>query len=219
MSRLLQESALILTSNQDVRVTRIGLGLRDGDLLGDPKVVPDQFESFLRGGDGAFELSVLDGGEHDFHLRARLVARGHEVVAGEQARRAELVRGQRGELFFDELPVRKAAVAAEAIEAVEGEVLVETVHADEAFQRARVHLLSAHEAHVIGDEGEDLSDGVVGVAEPAKDFARDFDAGFGVAVEAYAIGGEAERGWFADVVEQDAEGEFGRGILEAFEHE
>jgi hypothetical protein len=63
------------------------------------------------------------------------------------------------------------------------------------------------EAHVVLDEGEDLSGFIVGEAESAADFRSHGDADFNVAVEADAVGGATEGGRLADVVEESSPGQ------------
>ena len=115
------------------------------------------------------------------------------------------------------------AVAGLAIEAVEFEVFVELGKTDEAFEGGSAHLGDVFELHVIGDEGFDLVGVVIGEAEAAAETIGHADADLDVAIEADAVtrlGGGAEGGGLADVVEQDAPGKSGRNSGgKAFEHE
>ena len=57
----------------------------------------------------------------------------------------------------------------EGVEAVQGEVLVEAGQAEEALEGGLLHLEDVAEAHVVGDEGEDLGGVVVGEAQAGED--------------------------------------------------
>lgn len=172
----------------------------------------DEVEGFFEGVDAAFELGVFGEGEELFEAGAGLVSGGHEVAAGEEQFGPDGVWWELGEALAGEVVEGEVAVAGEAVEAVEGEVLVELGQAEEALEGGLAHLLYGGEAHVIVDEGEDLVGFVVGEAEAAADFGGDFDADFNVAVEADAIGGALEGGGLADVVQQRAPGERGGAV-------
>ena len=74
-----------------------------------------------------------------------------------------------------------------AVQAVEGEVLVEAGQAQEALQGRLAHLHDVAEAHVVFDEREDLRGLFVGEAQAREDGFGDADADLDVAVEADAV--------------------------------
>ena len=65
-------------------------------------------------------------------------------------------------------------MAREAIEAVQFEMLLEMIEADEALQGGELHLGDIFEAQVIGNEGGDLRGVVIRKAQAAADFFRHF---------------------------------------------
>ena len=172
----------------------------------------DEVEGFLEGVDAAFELCVFGEGEELFEARAGLVAGVDEVAAGEQEFGPDGVGRELGEALAGEVVEAEVAVAGEAVDAVQGEVLVELGQAEEALEGGFAHIFYGGEAHVVVDEGEDLIGFVIGEAEAAADFGGDFDADFDVAVEADAVGGALEGGGLADVVEERSPGERGGAV-------
>src|ERR1051326_3115815 len=97
-------------------------------------------------------------------------------------------------------------------------MLLEPIEAQHALERAFAHFVDVLEAHVIGDQRHHLVDLRIGESEAAEDLAGDSFAELDVAVEANAVG-DAEGSRLADVVQQDAEGEFGRRRPQAFQHD
>ncbi len=75
------------------------------------------------------------------------------------------------------------------------------------FSVGVLHARRVGKAHVVFDERENLAGLVVGEAEAAADFGAHGDADLDMAVEADAVGGDAEGGRLADVVQQRAPGE------------
>src|SRR6185312_15834116 len=73
---------------------------------------PDQAESFIFAGDGAFKLRVFDGGEKLLEFGAWMVAGGNEIAAGDERIRTNLLRGQSMEFLASEVVQREIAVAA-----------------------------------------------------------------------------------------------------------
>jgi len=107
-------------------------------------------------------------------------------------------------------------VGGESVEAMQGEVLVEARQAEESLEGGLLHLEDVAEAHVVGDEREDLGGVVAREAQAGEDGLTDADAGLDVAVEADAVGlliaagscgvGRLICGGLADVVQQRAPG-------------
>lgn len=128
------------------------------------------------------------------------------------------------EFFGLELPAAKAdgvvagegALAGEEVEAVELEEGVEDGLADEALEGGAGHAGGVDEAHVLGGEGDDRIDSLVGIAEAGEDVAGERGADAVVAGEADAVL-KGLRGGLADVVEEGGEGEFERWGFEALE--
>ena len=101
------------------------------------------------------------------------------------------------------------AVGGVAVNAVKLEVEGEGGAGHEALELGGAHVLDMHEAHVVGDDGGDVLDGFVRVAEAAEDGFGHFGAEGVVAVEAVAllflVPGLG--GGLGDVVEEDGEAE------------
>lgn len=79
-----------------------------------------------------------------------------------------------------------------------------------------------HEVHVVGDHSFDGLDGVIGVFEAFENFFGQFGADLVMAVEADAVFVRVVGvgGGFADVVEEDGEGQLdGRILADHFEHD
>ena len=72
-------------------------------------------------------------------------------------------RGLRQEAL-DEIVGAEIAVAREAIEPVQFEMLLETIEAYEALEGGKLHLADVFEAQVMGNEGDDLGRVVIGEA-------------------------------------------------------
>lgn len=145
-------------------------------------------------------MLLFEGVEDFRESGARSVAHRDEVAAGEEGRRAELIRGDFVAAPADGLVVGEGALAGEQIEAVEFEEGVEDRLADEALERGVGHLRGVLEAHVLGGEGDDGVDDFVGVTEAGEDVAGDGGAQAVVAGEANAVL-EGLGAGLADVVE------------------
>src|SRR5271156_3924326 len=92
-------------------------------------------------------------------------------------------------------------MARQAVETMQREVLIKTLQAKEPLQRRLLHLAHVGKTHVIADERQNLLCLMIGESQTAADFLSDTNARLYVAVEAYAVGRHAKRGWFSDVVE------------------
>ena len=147
-----------------------------------------------------------------------------------ERRGAEVGGGLGLELGAGEVVAGEVAMGGEGVEAVQGEVLVEARQAEEALEGGLLHLEDVAEAHVVGDEGEDLGGVVAGEAQAGEDGLGDAHAGLDVAVETDAVGlfivagdcrfGRLVGGGLADVVEQRGPGEGCAGLRrELFEHQ
>ena len=93
----------------------------------------DEVEGFLEGVDAAFELGIFGKGKELFEARAGLVSGGDEVTAGKEQFGLDGFGWQLGEALAGEVVEAEVSVAGEAVEAVEGEVLVELGQAEEAL--------------------------------------------------------------------------------------
>jgi hypothetical protein len=84
---------------------------------------------------------------------------------------------------------------------MQSQVLVEIVQTEEALERRLFHLLHVGEAHVVGDEQQDLFRFVIGEAKAAADFFSQAHTHIYMPIETDAIGRDAERSRFTDIVE------------------
>ena len=75
------------------------------------------------------------------------------------------------------------------------------------LQRGLLHALHIFKAHVIVDQRQNLIGLVVGEAQAAADFGGHLHSDFYMAIEADAVGGDAEGGRLAYVVQQRSPGE------------
>lgn len=166
----------------------------------------DEAEGFFARGEGAFELEFFEGVEDLFEPGAGGEAEFDQVVAGEQWRGAELLYGEFGAETAGVFVAIEGAESAEQVEAVEFELVVEVREAEEAFASGGAHAREVHEAHVVSDERNGGVDDGGRILEALEDAPGDLCAGFGVAVEADAIG-DGEGGGLAGVVKQGGEGE------------
>ena len=98
----------------------------------------------------------------------------------------DLLGGSLRQEALDEIVSAEIAVAREAVEPVQFEMLLEMIEADEALESGEFHLTDIFEAQVIGNEGDDLLCVVIGETQAAADFFCHFGADFDVAVEADA---------------------------------
>ena len=101
------------------------------------------------------------------------------------------------------------AVGAVAIDAVEFGFHAEGFSGHEALEFGGAHVCDVHELHVARDHEADFLDGLVRIAETAEDDFGHVGSDFVVAVEAEALRFSVPRlrGGFADVVQEDGEGE------------
>ncbi len=101
-------------------------------------------------------------------------------------------------------------MAAEAIDAVQLQVLVELRQAHEALQRRLLHSLDIGKAHVIRDQRRDLLGIFVGEMQAPANLLRHAHPDLDVAVEANAVGRDAKGRRLADIVQQRAPGQRAR---------
>src|ERR1019366_3586291 len=83
----------------------------------------------------SFQLRVLNRRQHVAKLRAGLVAESNQVLSGQQRLRSDLLRRSLLQALVDEVIERQVAVAAQAVHAMQFQMLVELWQAKEAFQR------------------------------------------------------------------------------------
>ena len=95
----------------------------------------------------------------------------------------------------------------EAIHAMECEVLIEAIEAEETLQRRVLHLRRVGEAHVVLDQRENLVGVVVGEAQSATGFGTDRYADLNMVVETDAVRRDAKCRWLTDIMQERAPGE------------
>ena len=166
----------------------------------------DEAEGFFARGEGAFELEFFEGFEDLLEEGAGGVAEFDQVVAGDQWGGAELRFGEFGAEAAGVFVAIEGAESAKQVETVEVQLLVEVGEAEKAFAGGGAHAREVHEAHVVSDKRNGGVDDGGRILEALEDAAGDLRAGFGVAVEADAIG-DGEGGGLAGVVKQGGEGE------------
>ncbi len=155
----------------------------------------------------ALKLRIFHRGQHAPKFRAGTKPKSDQVVSGDERRGANLHRLDGFVVFFGEAIERQIAVAGKAVHAMQQEMLVESIQAEEAFEGGGAHLLDIGKAHVIGDQRKDLLGIAVGHAKAAADFFGHANADLDMAIEADAVGRAAEGGRLADVVQQRSPGE------------
>lgn len=84
--------------------------------------------------DAAFELGVFGEGEEALEVGAGGVSRLNQVVAGEEEWGANFFFGDGFVFFFREIVEVEAAVAGEAVHAVQNQVFGEAAEAEEALE-------------------------------------------------------------------------------------
>lgn len=171
----------------------------------------DEAQGFFARGEGAFELEFFEGVEDLFEAGAGGESEFDQVVAGQQRGGVELLFSELGAEAAGFFVAIERAESAKQVEAVKVELLVEVREAEKAFAGGGAHAREVHEAHVISDERNGGVDDGGRILEALEDAAGDLRAGFGVAVEADAIG-DGEGGGLAGVVKQGGERERERRI-------
>ncbi len=149
---------------------------------------------------------------------AGLHALGDEVAAGQKGGGTEVLGLEGVQFGADEVVVVELAVAGEAIQTVKFEVFIEDGETKEAAESAGAHLADVEPVHVMGDQGGDLVGVFLRAAQASEDGFGQAGADGGVAVETDAVG-EPEGGGLADVVQEGAPGERGRGVAQTGEQE
>ena len=86
---------------------------------------PDQLEAFFARVNAALELRILGQREHLFEPRARCIASLDQVAPGDQQRRPHLLLGQLFPSPLRKFPEGEIAVAGEAVDPMQLQVLIE----------------------------------------------------------------------------------------------
>ncbi len=167
---------------------------------------------------GRFQLCVLHLGQDARKRRSGLVSHANQVVAREQPRWLQRFNRRFGQLVERELVVGQVPVAGQAVQAVQFQVLVEPVHAQEPLLLALAHKGKVLEAEVMRDQSQDLSGLVVGEAQARQDPPGHFHSGLDMTVEADALV-DAKGRRLADVVKQHAPGQLRGRRAQTFEHQ
>lgn len=169
-------------------------------MFGDPS------QGLFFGLEDAFELEGLESGEEFAEGFAGVPALGDEIGTGDDAWGQHGLAGEFFAFCTEEVVVVQPAVGAEAVNAMQGEFVIEGGAGHEAAQLGGAHLFHVLEDHVVlhGDDGG--LDDLVGEFHAAHDLAGLFGTEFVVTVEADAacVGVARLRGRFGDVVEEDA---------------
>src|ERR1700758_4338086 len=98
-----------------------------GQSGGSRKIISDEPEGFLPAMDRAVKLGVFEGGQNFFEAWSRGVAEGFEVLASQEAGRADLLGGSLRQEALDEIVGAEIPVAREAVEPVQFEVFFEMI--------------------------------------------------------------------------------------------
>src|SRR6185437_14865922 len=169
------------------------------------EMVGDEASGGGRVGERPFELGILDGVEHLPESRAGAVAPGDEILAADEPGRAQRLGRDFGAQPLRQLPQAEIAVAHGSVEAQELEPGFDIRQAQQPPPRALAHARQLRPFHVVPHQPNHLGGVPGGEAQAMADLLGDARADRGVAIEADAIGGAAEGGGLADIVQEHAQ--------------